>query len=75
MLSREISVSLTTISGLASLTLMHFRLGYDMGIVLIKAIVMSMLSVFLLMPGLLVLFSKSVSLYQPSGTESWAVLS
>ena len=57
----EISASsLTTISGLASLTLMHFRLGYDMGIVLIKAIVMSMLSVFLLMPGLLVLFSKAI---------------
>lgn len=57
----EISASsLTTISGLAALTLMHFRLGYDMGIVLIKAIVMSMLSVFLLMPGLLVLFSKLI---------------
>ncbi|MEE0698590.1 MAG: MMPL family transporter [Oscillospiraceae bacterium] len=57
----EISASsLTTISGLAALTLMHFRLGYDMGIVLIKAIVMSMLSVFLLMPGLLVLFSKAI---------------
>ena len=57
----EISASsLTTISGLAALTLMHFRLGYDMGIVLIKAIIMSMLSVFLLMPGLLVLFSKLI---------------
>lgn len=57
----EISASsLTTISGLAALSLMHFRLGYDMGIVLIKAIIMSMLSVFLLMPGLLVLFSKLI---------------
>ena len=57
----EISASsLTTISGLAALALMHFRLGYDMGIVLIKAIIMSMLSVFLLMPGLLVLFSKAI---------------
>lgn len=57
----EISASsLTTISGLAALSLMNFRLGYDMGIVLIKAIIMSMLSVFLLMPGLLVLFSKLI---------------
>ena len=57
----EISASsLTTISGLAALALMHFRLGYDMGIELIKAIIMSMLSVFLLMPGLLVLFSKAI---------------
>ncbi|MGN0981387.1 MAG: RND family transporter [Candidatus Limivicinus sp.] len=54
----EISASsLTTISGLLALCLMEFKLGYDMGSVLIKAILLSMLSVFLLMPGLLVLFS------------------
>ena len=54
----EISASsLTTISGLLALCLMEFRLGYDMGSVLIKAILLSLLSVFLLMPGLLVLFS------------------
>lgn len=54
----EISASsLTTISGLVALTLMNFRLGYDMGVVLIKAIICSMLSVFMLMPGLLVLLS------------------
>lgn len=54
----EVSASsLTTISGLMALCLMKFRLGYDMGAVLIKAILCSMLSVFLLMPGLLVLFS------------------
>ena len=54
----EISASsLTTISGLLALSFMQFRLGYDMGTVLIKAIVLSMSSVFFLMPGLLVLFS------------------
>ena len=54
----EISASsLTTISGLLGLCLMEFKLGYDMGSVLIKAILLSILSVFLLMPGLLVLFS------------------
>lgn len=52
------SSSLTTVSGLVALTFMSFRLGYDMGIVLIKAIIMSLISVFFLMPGLLVLFSK-----------------
>ena len=57
----EISASsLTTISGLFALCLMEFTLGYDMGSVLIKAILLSMLSVFLLMPGLLVLFSKLI---------------
>lgn len=57
----EISASsLTTISGLLALCLMEFKLGYDMGSVLIKAILLSMLSVFLLMPGLLVLFSRLI---------------
>ena len=49
--------SLTTVSGLLALSFMQFRLGYDMGVVLIKAILLSLGSVFLLMPGLLVLFS------------------
>lgn len=52
--------SLTTISGLAAMTFMQFRIGYDMGIVLIKAIFLSLLSVFTLMPGLLMLFSKAI---------------
>lgn len=57
----EISASsLTTVAGLLALTFMQFRLGYDMGIVLIKAILFSLLSVFLLMPGLLMLFSRLI---------------
>ncbi len=52
--------SMTTISGLVALTLMSFKLGYDIGIILIKAIIISMLTVFTLMPGLLMLFSKQI---------------
>ena len=53
----EISASsLTTVSGLAALGFMEFAIGMDMAIVLIKAILLSLLSVFTLMPGLLVLF-------------------
>ena len=53
----EISASsLTTVSGLAALGFMEFRVGMDMAVVLIKAILLSLLSVFTLMPGLLVLF-------------------
>ena len=48
--------SLTTVSGLAALAFMKFGIGLDMAIVLIKAILLSLLSVFTLMPGLLVLF-------------------
>lgn len=54
------SSSLTTISGLAALIFMQFEIGADMAIVLIKAIILSMFSVFVLMPGLLMVFSKGI---------------
>ena len=54
------SSSLTTISGMVALMLMQLRIGFDMGIVLSKGIICSMLCVFLLMPGLLMLFSGPI---------------
>lgn len=54
------SSSLTAIVSLAALMFMQFRLGYDMGIVMIKAIVCSLVSVLFLMPGLLMLFHKGI---------------
>lgn len=54
------SSSLTTIGGLVAMTFMQFGLGGDLGKVLIKSILFSMLSVFLLMPGLLLTFSKRI---------------
>ena len=54
------SSSLTTISGMLALMLMQFGIGMDMGRVLTKAIALSMLTVFLLMPALIVLFSKAI---------------
>ena len=57
----EISSScLTTVSGLAALITMEFKIGQDLAFVLIKAIMFSLLSVFVLMPGLLMLFGKSM---------------
>jgi len=54
----EISASsLTTICGLVALGFMEFAIGMDMAMVLIKSIFLSLLSVFTLMPGLLVLFA------------------
>lgn len=52
--------SLTTISGLLALTTMALGLGRDMGLVLAKSIVMSMLTVFLFMPSVTLLFSKAI---------------
>lgn len=54
------SSSLTTISGMAALMFMQFGLGADMGKVLIKSIMFSLLSVFTLMPGLLMLFARAL---------------
>lgn len=51
------SSSLTTVSGMVAMMFMQFRIGYDMGIVLAKAIILSLVSVFFLMPGLLLTFS------------------
>ncbi len=54
------SSSLTTISGLGAMLFMQFGIGPDMAMVLIKAICFSMLSVFTLMPGLLMLFANAL---------------
>ena len=52
--------SLTTVGGLAAMLFMQFKIGPDMGICLIKAIAFALLSVFILMPGLLVLFGPLI---------------
>ena len=49
--------SMTTLSGLGAMCFMRFGIGRDLGLVLMKAIVLSLLSVFTLMPGLLMSFS------------------
>ena len=48
--------SLTTIGGLFAMVFMQFKIGPDMGVNLIKSIFFALLSVFVVMPGLLVLF-------------------
>lgn len=54
------SSSLTTVSGMIAMMFMQFRIGYDMGVILAKAIVLSLVTVFFLMPGLLLNFSKAI---------------
>ena len=48
--------SLTTIGGLIAMLFMQFKIGPDMAICLIKAVMFALLSVFVIMPGLLMLF-------------------
>lgn len=54
------SSSLTTIGGLIAMMFMQFGIGSDMALCLIRAILLSLLSVFLLMPGLIMLFGKAM---------------
>ena len=55
----EISASsLTTIGGLIAMSFMQFGIGPDMAIVLIKAIILSLVGVFTLMPGLIMMFAN-----------------
>ena len=57
----EISASsLTTVGGLCSMLFMQFKIGPDMGICLMKSILFALLSVFVVMPGLLVLFGPLI---------------
>ena len=50
------SSSLTTIGGLVAMLFMQYGIGPDMAVCLIKAIFFSLLSVFILMPGLIMIF-------------------
>ncbi len=54
------SSSLTTIGGLIAMMFMQFGIGRDMALCLIRAILLCLLSVFLLMPGLIMLFGKAM---------------
>ena len=47
------SSSLTTMAGMVALMTMQFRIGRDLGQVLLKSIIFSMISVFLFMPALI----------------------
>ena len=50
--------SLTTIGGLVAMMFMQFKIGADMAVCLMKSILFALLSVFVVMPGLLVLFGN-----------------
>ena len=52
--------SLTTIAGLIALVFMQLKIGGDIGIVMSKGIVCSMLTVILLLPCLLIIFNKPI---------------
>lgn len=50
--------ALTTLAGLFALVFMNFKIGFDIGIVLMKGIVISALLVFTMLPGVIVLCDR-----------------
>ena len=70
------SSALTTVAGLLSLLFMSFTIGFDIGLVLSKGILISMLCVFLMMPGVVILLEKPLRRTQHKplrlGGEHWA---
>ena len=55
-----VSSSLTTIVGLLVLVFMSFTIGRDLGIVLAKGVLLSLVSIFFCLPGLLLMFDKLI---------------
>lgn len=54
------SSSVTTVVGLIILVLMSFTIGRDMGLVLSKGVILSLVSIFVSLPALLLLFDKAI---------------
>lgn len=52
--------SLTTVAGLLALTFMQLKIGGDIGVVLAKGIICSLLTVIFVMPSLLFIFEKLI---------------
>lgn len=59
---RIASSAFTTVAGLLSLLFMSFTIGFDIGLALSKGILISMMSVFLLMPAVTLIFEKPLRL-------------
>lgn len=55
------SSSITTIVGLVCLVFMSFTIGKDLGLVLAKGVLFSLLSIFCVLPGLILKFDKIIS--------------
>ena len=61
--------ALTTIGGFIALFFMQFGMGYDLGFVLAKGVLLSLLTVIILQPVLIVIFNKPIMKSQ----HSWIV--
>ena len=63
--------SLTTIGGLIAMGFMQYKMGPDLSMCLIKSIFLALGSVFLLMPGVIMLFSIKASCQWQKTVNQW----
>lgn len=56
-----VSSAVTTVVGLLCLVFMSFTIGIDMGVVLAKGVVISLICVFAVLPGLIIIFDKPLT--------------
>jgi len=52
--------SMTTVAGFGALMFMRYGIGFDIGAVLAKGVVLSFISVMILLPALVILFEKTI---------------
>lgn len=55
-----LSSAMTTILGMAMLALMDFKIGLDMGMVLSKGVFLSLVSIYFVLPSLVLAFDKAI---------------
>lgn len=55
-----LSSGLTTIVGLLALLFMKFRIGMDLGVVLAKGVLFSLISIYTILPALILIFYKGI---------------
>lgn len=55
------SSSITTVVGLLALVFMSFTIGRDLGFVLAKGVICSLVSTFFVLPGLIIIFDKAIN--------------
>ena len=55
------SSSITTIVGLVALVFMSFKIGKDLGLVLAKGVLLSLICIFCILPGLILIFDKLIT--------------
>lgn len=55
------SSSVTTIVGLVTLVFMSFTIGRDLGLVLAKGVILSLLVIFTCLPALILMFDKLIT--------------